>query len=86
MSSFLCDKCQAEIIEGEGGIYITGCEHYPLSDFIKKHNLKIADEIVELVCSNFCKEKFNCGDDCEGLKVLEKIKWLTLAEQRNRGK
>lgn len=30
MSSFLCPKCGAKIIEGAGGNYVTGCEHYPL--------------------------------------------------------
>lgn len=29
MSSFICDKCGAQIIDSPGG-YITGCEHWPL--------------------------------------------------------
>lgn len=28
MSSFICDKCGAEIIDTRHG-YISGCEHYP---------------------------------------------------------
>jgi len=32
MSSFRCEKCGADIVEGRGGYYITECEHYPLED------------------------------------------------------
>ncbi len=29
MSSFMCPDCNAQIIEGPGGHYLTGCEHFP---------------------------------------------------------
>jgi len=32
MSSFICEHCNAEIIDTESG-YINGCEHYPKEDF-----------------------------------------------------
>jgi len=32
MSHFLCEVCGKEILEGPGGHYITGCEHYPLEE------------------------------------------------------
>lgn len=35
MSSFLCDKCGKEILEGDGGHYMTGCKHWPLDDLVK---------------------------------------------------
>jgi len=30
MSNFICEKCGKEIVEGDDGHYITGCEHYPI--------------------------------------------------------
>jgi hypothetical protein len=30
MSSFACDVCGLPIIENQYGVYITGCNHYPL--------------------------------------------------------
>lgn len=30
MSNFNCPTCNVAITEGEGGRYVTGCEHYPL--------------------------------------------------------
>ena len=35
MSSFICDKCGLNIVEGAGGKYITGCDHYPLETIFK---------------------------------------------------
>jgi hypothetical protein len=35
MSSFLCDKCNALIIDSAGG-YLSGCEHYPLKNGSRK--------------------------------------------------
>lgn len=30
MSNFKCDKCGTNILEGEDGWYVTGCQHFPL--------------------------------------------------------
>ena len=30
MSNFYCEHCGTAILEGKGGYYVTGCEHYPL--------------------------------------------------------
>lgn len=35
MSNFYCEHCGTAILEGEDGHYITGCEHYPLSERLK---------------------------------------------------
>jgi len=33
MSSFICEKCNAKILDTELG-YITGCEHYPMAKVV----------------------------------------------------
>lgn len=37
MSNFICEHCGAEIVEGAGGNYVTGCKHYPLPVKVNKH-------------------------------------------------
>ncbi len=32
MSNFKCNQCNKEIIENEQGVYVTGCEHYPVDE------------------------------------------------------
>ena len=32
MSNFKCEVCNKEIIENEQGVYVTGCEHYPVDE------------------------------------------------------
>ena len=36
MSNFICVYCGAYILEGENGFYVTGCDHYPLSEGEKR--------------------------------------------------
>ena len=33
MSNFYCMKCGASILENKDGVYITGCEHFPIDKF-----------------------------------------------------
>ena len=42
MSNFFCENCKAAILEGEGGHYVTGCEHYPVDhgQAIKEYEAK----------------------------------------------
>ena len=37
MSNFICEKCGKEIIDSPDG-YVTGCEHYPVSDLVRLEN------------------------------------------------
>ena len=32
MSNFYCEHCGKPILEGKGGSYVTGCEHYPTEE------------------------------------------------------
>ena len=36
MSTFNCEHCGAACTEGEGGYYVTGCEHYPDDRAVKQ--------------------------------------------------
>lgn len=47
MSSFICDKCHAEIIDTENG-YITGCEHYQKDDLIEYSGKLISDGMSQV--------------------------------------
>ena len=38
MSNFYCMECGASILENEDGVYITGCEHFPV-DKVKQFQL-----------------------------------------------
>ena len=46
MSSFICEKCGAEILDSPQG-YITGCAHYPRESRAKKSkNTNVIDQIA----------------------------------------
>jgi hypothetical protein len=83
MSNFLCEHCNAEILEGEGGRYVTGCEHYP-----------IEGNMEELKSCPFCggvgMKSFICGaaipncpkcSDIFGCVVCDV--WMDTAKQWN---
>lgn len=50
MSNFICEQCGKEIMEGSGGHYITGCEHYPMFEQESKEDRNCDKDWFDETC------------------------------------
>lgn len=46
MSNFNCEHCFMAIVENHKGIYVTGCEHYPLEGGVHLVPLRGSSSII----------------------------------------
>lgn len=99
MSNFICDKCGTYINEGNGGHYITGCEHYPIEN-MNKDNINPSHyrshpsgveciEIIEHLPFNVgaaMKYLWRCGLKDNEIQELRKAEWFIKREIQRREK
>lgn len=78
MSNFNCPECGTAIVEGDGGHYVTGCEHYPLEKKEKHFCQQWDDFRCRLGPGKLCVGCvcLDCSKQCEGCKERnEKLRW-----------
>jgi len=72
MSSFICEKCQKEIIDTDNG-YVTGCKHYE-PDIYPCFNIKCKYYDFKMIeqCSKYRKDK-NQTKTCDKFISFDKV-------------
>jgi hypothetical protein len=48
MSNFACEHCGTVISDSETG-YVTGCEHYPIEDSLRRDAISEEAHMIELI-------------------------------------
>ena len=70
MSSFMCDICDAEIIDTNTG-YITGCEHYSIEDLTELSGKQMSDGATRLAADEMAVKlikQYRSGQKCLNLE------------------